>query len=292
MTRSLLGSGLLLAALVALGGCTTSWEEASAQSVVTDDGAHLVVSVRRVRVTKKQVVYASTSTDEISTELWLVPIPGMSTDSPLRLPNFSTPPRNFFTFYPMLTAGYWLVHHDNGTFVVDLETGESRSIGTEANYAVNIFVPSLDGSYIAHVARADEFVCEGYARPCELRVDILDAQTLELRASVPLTLPDPVWRADEIPVALYQRVAWTAEDSFRVTSVRTVDTSLDGLVREVPFEPCYLAPTSSGRVNRRDGLVYEQHVDDDGRFTDVTTTSVETSGGWPHGCLAEPRPAL
>jgi hypothetical protein len=305
MMRFLHVSGLALALFVSLAACTTEWETASSQTVVTDDGKHMIVTVRRERVTKKQIVYSSTSNEEISTELWLVPIPAFSTDSPRRLPDFSTPPPNFHMFYPMLAAGYLLVHNGLGTFVVDPETGESQSIGTPANDLTHIFVPSLDGKFIAHVSRADELVCEGlghpcelvgdefrcgWVRPCELRVDFLDAQTLAVRASVPLSLADPVW-AGEPPIILLNRVAWTEANSFRVTSTRTVDITLDGLVREVPLEPCYVSPTSSGRVNRRDGLIYEQHVNDEGEFTEVTTTPVETLVGWPSGCLAEPRPA-
>jgi hypothetical protein len=230
--------------------------------------------VIRSDVRREHIAYENISGDVTSVEGWLVPEVGGTSRGATKVREFPAGNPYPDEIYAMISAGYvYLFTVGEGRYLLDLASGETRQLSGPEERPHDFFVPSRDGKLLAHVLRDEQTDCEFNAVECRLRVEFLDAYTLERTGGAELSLRAPTY--EELPFypRFEQRFAWTAAGTFRVTHVSTVDLTPGGPTREVPFEPCYYAATSSGPVSLA-GERFEQHVTPQGVLAGVTTTSV------------------
>jgi hypothetical protein len=274
MTRSLLGSALLLATAVLCGACVSEQDTAYANTAVADDGASVLILVVRGRSRTTGIVYENTVwVGGLTSKLWLIPPEG-SGAPPRLIRDFGTVsgPR-FDELFGMLAAGYlYLNTFDEGRSLLDLVSGESRLITAAGEAPNDLYLPSRDGKLLAHVLRESETHCEySSLGDCATTVEFLDTTTLARVSLVAINLPysEPL----VANTSLSNRIAWTADGTLRFTYGRTIDIGVDGAIRDVPYEPCYYAPTSSGLVSLA-GEHFKQAVNAEGEFTSLSSSNI------------------
>lgn len=276
MTRSLLASALAIATLCA--ACTTEQDGARADTVVADDGQSLLVVVIKSRHRTTHIVYSNTvAVGPSDVELWLVPPQSRAEERPRLLRTL--PLGNPFPdrLYGMLSRGYVYIHTmGEGRYLLDIASGEIRPISPGGEeHREDLYIPSRDGRYLAHFDRGVASTCEDGSQACVIALRFLDTATLAVvrSMSVSLAARDPSITAEASP-RFDQRVAWTAAHTLRVSHGNTtIDIDVDGVTRDVPYEPCYYAPTSSGRVSLS-GEHFAQDVNADGEFTSLTSSNI------------------
>lgn len=288
MMPSSLRSLGLLAIPVILSACATSWDSAHASTAIADDGASLIVVVYKEHSERQKLLYESTTSELLSSVGWIVPIPGHGAGGPRVLRDFDRDGPRPDQLYAMLTAGYVLLDtRTQGRVLQDVATGTTRALTAPGERPNDYFVPSRDGRYIAHFIREEATHCEWGALPCVETVEFLDAATLTPGVPIELSFPAPAasWVDPFFPL-IDRRFAWTAAGTLRVTySSMTLDVSVSGVVREVPFERCYYAATSSGVVSLS-GETVEQQVTPEGHFGSILRGSVfSPTDGEPTTCV-------
>ena len=293
MTRSPLASALLLAMAVLCGACVSEQDAARADTVVADDGQSLLVVVIKSRHRTTRIVYSNTvAVGPNDVELWLVPPQSRADERPRLLRTL--PLGNPFPdrLYGMLSAGYVYIHTmGEGRYLLDISSGEIRPISPGGEeHREDLYIPSRDGRYLAHFDRGVPSTCEDGSQACVIALRFLDTATLAVVTAMPVSLVarDPSTTAEASP-RFDQRVAWTAGGTLRVShGDKTIDIGVDGGIRDVPYEPCYYAPTSSGRVSLS-GEHFAQAVNADGEFTSLTSSNIfdplDDLGSLSFGCV-------